>query len=72
MSDRELYGCGNVPRAGDLVEFGAQGGQMLVSRIDPDDQSRMWVGSTHYPVHLAVLVARHGEPDPAFRNSDKS
>lgn len=69
MSDRELYACGNVPRAGDLVEFGAQGGRMLVSRINPDNQAMMWVGSIEYPVDLAVLVARHGEPDPALSSN---
>jgi len=65
--DVDRYSDGNIPMAGDLIEYGAQGGRMIVSRVveEGNDPTKIWVGRYEYSPHLAVLVARHGEPDPA-------
>jgi hypothetical protein len=63
------YASGETPRAGDLVRFLDTTREMIVSMVFEEcdggvAENFLVVGPTRKPAHLAVLIARHGEPAP--------
>lgn len=60
----ELYRCGNVPMAGDLVSFGSRDTRMIVSRVlYHNDATKLLCGDAEYSLPLTRLIARHGQPE---------
>jgi hypothetical protein len=69
----DTYICGNVPRAGDLIEFGSTGTRMIVCRvIYRNDRTTILCGCDEYPLNLTKLISRYGKPDPTIYEFEKT